>query len=746
MSVSPLPIARVTNQMQSSYLLGSLQNNQAAMLKLQEQISSGQQLSSASDDPVAATGIINLNTQISGLTQYGSNLNFAAGFLNTAGSALGSVNNLLNQAQSIASTEASSTASASDRSAQASILNSIISQVQNLANTQYLGQSVFGGQNTAQAAYTDAAGGYLYQGTSTAQGILTPNGQTLAYTVDGSQVFGGVSAPVAGSPLQPAISNSTLLSSLGGTSGTGIHLGTITATDGTNSVSIDLSKAATVGDVLNTVNSALASVGIAGSMTANADHFTLFAGTSTPLTISDANGGSTAANLGIAATVPAGTNQGEASLQPAITPLTTLGQLNLGAGISYAGIQISNGTTSATIPVNANMTIQGLINAINGSGTFAHAQINAAHNGINVYNSVSGTNLTIGENGGTTAGDLGIRSFSPSSVLSAFNGGTGVATSTTPGPTGNITVTNTSGTSFNVAMNGITTPTQLIAAINSAPGNSTVTAALNPTGNGITLTDSSGGSGNLSAQPAANYVSNGTNLGFLTTGSGATLTGTNMTFSTDDFVVTRRDGGSFSVSLAGAKTVQDVLNAINNAAGNTSPGTKVTASLNPTGNGIQLSDASTGSGVLSVASVNNSQAAAQLGLPPSAAAGTPGVINGTDTNPVAATGVFSSLIALRNALLNNDTAGITAAGTALTAASQNVINAQGVVGARAQDVSNRQTENTADQTNLQQALSLLSGTDMASAISQFSTLQLAYQATLQVAQTTTGQTLLDFLK
>ena len=39
------------------------------------------------------------------------------------------------------------------------------------------------------------------------------------------------------------------------------------------------------------------------------------------------------------------------------------------------------------------------------------AQINAAQNGINIQSRVSGSSFSIGENGGTTATQLGIRTF-----------------------------------------------------------------------------------------------------------------------------------------------------------------------------------------------------------------------------------------------------------------------------------------------------------------------------------------------
>ncbi len=422
--------------------------------------------------------------------------------------------------------------------------------------------------------------------------------------------------------------------------------------------------------------------------------------------------------------------------------------MNNGAGIDPAGIIISNGSNTATITLTGLTTVEDLINAINGSGTNVQAEINANGTGINLFNPLSGTALTVGENGGNTADQLGIRSLNAQTSLADLNNSTGVTPigDTAQGPTGQVIITRTDGTQFSFQADGIQTPSQLIAAINSATGNTTVTAALNSTGNGITLTDTSGGSGNLTASGGSDFVSNGSTLGIFQTGTGGTLAGSNITLSTDDFRISRRDGSSFTVSLKGATTIQDVLNRINSADGNTNPATQVTASLNPTGNGIQLADASTGSGTLTVTALNGSEAVSQLGLDQAATSAAPGVITGADTNPLQPQGLFSSLTMLRDALLNNDTAGITQAGVLLQQDAATVSKTNGIVGAREQDVATRKNEVTTEQTQLQSALSLLSDTDFTAAATRFQQLQTSYQAGLQVAQTASNLSLLDFLK
>jgi flagellar hook-associated protein 2 len=60
--------------------------------------------------------------------------------------------------------------------------------------------------------------------------------------------------------------------------------------------------------------------------------------------------------------------------------------------------------------------------------------------------------------------------------------------------------------------------------------------------------------------------------------------------------ITDRNGGNATIDLSGAKSVQDVLDAISNAGG-----VNVTAKLKSSGNGIQIVDDSGGTGNLVIA-------------------------------------------------------------------------------------------------------------------------------------------------
>jgi flagellar hook-associated protein 3 FlgL len=167
--------------------------------------------------------------------------------------------------------------------------------------------------------------------------------------------------------------------------------------------------------------------------------------------------------------------------------------------------------------------VQQLLNQINSAGIGVHAQINATGTGIDVLNSVQGTTMTISENGGTTAADLGIRSFSASTQLADLNGGKGV--STVPG--NDFSITTADGAVTNFDLNAPLTVQDVINQVNAQSGGK-VTASFATTGNGIVLTDNTAGGATLKVTPL-NFSSAAKDLGLLASpASGNTITGSDV--------------------------------------------------------------------------------------------------------------------------------------------------------------------------------------------------------------------------
>jgi flagellin-like hook-associated protein FlgL len=262
------------------------------------------------------------------------------------------------------------------------------------------------------------------------------------------------------------------------------------------------------------------------------------------------------------------------------------------------------------------------------------ATINQAGTGIQVQSRLSGCDFSIGENGGATATQLGLRTLSADTPLSDLNYGQGVSlapatdasasyaaagdnnglvlTATNGGPSWNgyqVNFVNSGGApgSESVSCN---TQTKTIT-FSIVPGSTTANTLVSLVKNSPALSQDF----NLSLDQSQG-TNNGT--GLVAVGSTTTEGGSN---SGPDFTITRADGASLSVSLAGCQTVGDVLSAINNNPQNTpaiSGGPPaLVALLSPDGNGIELVDDSVGTGRLTVTADSGSSAAVDLGLIPS---------------------------------------------------------------------------------------------------------------------------------
>ncbi len=246
------------------------------------------------------------------------------------------------------------------------------------------------------------------------------------------------------------ISNQTSLSVLN--NGTGVNMipGRFRVTDGAGiDFEVDISGNSTIGDVINSFNTQVASAGIINvTMQVNA------AGTG--LEINDMNGvplnlkieeisaeSTTAANLGITGSVGAqlvgqdlnpavnfeifdtvGTTAEELGilrkfttdligddLNPILLATATVTEFNNGFGFSLGEIIIKNGEMSRVIDLGDSLivTVQDMLDAINNSGLNVTASINGAGSGIEIINNDPTRSLAIEEvSGGRTAKKLGL--------------------------------------------------------------------------------------------------------------------------------------------------------------------------------------------------------------------------------------------------------------------------------------------------------------------------------------------------
>ncbi len=326
---------------------------------------------------------------------------------------------------------------------------------------------------------------------------------------------GAASSTIEGSDLDPVVTKSTRLDDLLGTKAQG----RLVSSGANNDI---LLTAAQNGDSLNGITVEFVSDAVAGSETASYS-----AGT---LTVHMQDGFSTADQIAAAITAE-GTFVAEADYRDALTTAQA-GSGSVDAGSfsnatsggsgevfdSASGLIVGNGGDPLVLDTSDAVTVEDLLNVLNGAELGLQAEINDDRDGINIRSRLSGADLTIGENGGTTATQLGVRTYTEDTKLAEFNRGVGVPTSDIGD---DLSIVASDGTGLSIDLSGATDVEDVIEAINAA-GGATVQAQLAPTGNGIQLVDLAGGVGTLTVSPvegsqAAYY------LGFVADGEEQTV-------------------------------------------------------------------------------------------------------------------------------------------------------------------------------------------------------------------------------
>lgn len=685
MSFFPSAIGRVPNAMSSRLQLSNINRTNIDLLHIQEQLSTSKTINRLSDDPVKAAAIMSIQDRLSQSTQRKRNLTNATSALNQLDTALADTSTLARQAKDIAATQVNSLSTASDRAAQASVVQSIINGLYGIANRTGVSGYMFGASQPGTAPVANFRGAYRF--VDGGQGLLTDQSEAgnVPITMGANNAIGATSTRVKGAvDVNPSLTADTKLSDLHGARGVGITLGTIQMSiNGGTRVDIDLNGCDTVGDVAARINKAVrdqeASSGntylAPPGITTNTNQFEVYASGGTNIQFFDVGNGTTSQDLGLTTTALSKfTNvnvQGQ-DLDPKLTWRTPISAM---AGVTGAlgKIRINNAGATAVVDLSGATTLEDIKNAIEGADMGVRVQINDTGTGIDVVDEVSGGKkqaMSIEEVPGEnyTASRLGIRSFASTTLISDLNDGRGV--SIIDGKTDPIT--------------GLPSP------------------ALN-TDFTVKLGDAAGTTLSIDLKPQDMQTVQ-TVLNAINTQMQSQLTSAGLQ-ATDAFA-----------------TLDDVTN------------------------GIVIQQNATFSSGVTVAATNNSTAAVDLGLTTGSYDASTHSLRGSDTGKVRVNNLFTQLIDLRDSLTGNDVSGITLAGQGIDASIDSVSQSRGLAGGYAQrvDTNNKleQEQNTVD-TEIQ---SQLQDTDFASAAVRLSQLQQQLTASYQTTATLMKQTLMDFLR
>ncbi|MGP1347012.1 MAG: flagellar filament capping protein FliD [Phycisphaerales bacterium] len=446
------------------------------------------------------------------------------------------------------------------------------------------------------------------------------------------------------------LTSKTNLADLNG--GEGVRRGKIVLSDNSGaSTTIDLSKAVTIDDVLDAINS---QTQVAVTAEADGDAIRLVHSGGQTFTVANAFGSNAATDLGIAGT--SSLQLGQQTIQGAdlqrISGQTALSILNDGNGVAIrqdvnvtdftitasdgSVLNIDLGTQTQTVDdevvtINKDAaTIQDVIDRINdaaaaanaGAGIDITAEIAPDGLSLRIIDNTGGPDPTVITDNGTrtAASDLGISgSFAGgvvdgrrlvaglnSTLASNLNGGAGITGS-------NLSITDRTGSATGIVLTDAQrsgSVTDLISTINDQlfASGTLVRAKLNDTGTGLSLEDYSGGTGNLvvsgdaaeslriDTAGTASSTFDGGNLQKKWISRGTLLSTLNNGegLGTGTFRITDSAGETTTVNVGSSmRTVDDLLQFINSR-----PGVEIEARVNENGDGIEIVDNAGGGGNL----------------------------------------------------------------------------------------------------------------------------------------------------
>lgn len=188
---------RVTNPMMSNRLLTNVSRNLGLLNKYNTQASTGKKIQVASDDPIIAGRSLKFRTMLSEAEQYSKNNADAKSWLDATEAVFINVNNIITDMKGLCTRGANDTLTLEDRKKVMTEYMSLVEQLEQELNSDYMGRSLFSGFRTDKKPIIKDANGKNIQnpevyGNPTANPKVEPiDGQYIEV-----QVGSGVNVPI----------------------------------------------------------------------------------------------------------------------------------------------------------------------------------------------------------------------------------------------------------------------------------------------------------------------------------------------------------------------------------------------------------------------------------------------------------------------------------------------------------------------------------------------------------------------
>lgn len=186
---------RITNSLMSKNFMRNLNSNMKNVYKYQEQLSTMQQVSRPSDDPLKVSKILDLNNEIKQNDEYKTVINDSIDFTNVQDSALSNATNSIQRIYTLTQQAANGTYSEQDRQAVKGEIENEVDTLLDSLNTSFGGKYIFAGNNTTSKPFVkeiDNEGDFStirYVGTSDITTKEIARGVTVELKTDGTTLM-----------------------------------------------------------------------------------------------------------------------------------------------------------------------------------------------------------------------------------------------------------------------------------------------------------------------------------------------------------------------------------------------------------------------------------------------------------------------------------------------------------------------------------------------------------------------------
>jgi flagellar hook-associated protein 3 FlgL len=495
-SFYPAGTRRSSTPLSTSRMLFQVHTDQAALLRLQVQLSTGLRFQKPSEAPSSAIKVLSAQRQQEFRKQTEVNLRQSNSTLAVTETNLAQSQTLLNQVRAVAVDAANNTLSADQRTALINQVDGVLRRLTDITNAKFGDQYIFAGSQVRGEPIVLANEFVRFNANDEQLNTISDYSTLVTANVTAQEAFGVKSNQIVGTAdLDPAVDRDTPLSilNLGG----GIRKGAINISSGVVAIEVDLANAHNLGEVVDQISNVnLDGRQLSATLTASGIDIEYADGLGGLLRIDNVGSGATASDLGInntdgsSASPIVGTD-----LKPLLTPTTRISQLFGGAGLpTGASFRITQGDSNYIVNSNSIDTVEDLLNRIERTGASVEASIDPSGRFLRIQSTESGSQLSIGENGNTLATTLGLRTFNLDTPLSSLNNGNGIYLNTTGGD--DLILTRNDGTQFRVSLTGVQTVSDVLDRINNSVSNFTplqrITASLSTVGNSIVLSSPAG--------------------------------------------------------------------------------------------------------------------------------------------------------------------------------------------------------------------------------------------------------------